>query len=54
MSMAVPASSRWWVAGVIARREATAAMRGIGIYVALALALVAAKLFIVLFMVCVF
>lgn len=40
--MAVPASSRWWVAGVIARREATAAMRGIGIYVALALALVAA------------
>jgi ABC-type transport system involved in multi-copper enzyme maturation permease subunit len=40
--MAVPASPRWWVAGVIARREATAAMRGIGIYVALALALAAA------------
>lgn len=37
-----PQATRWWVAGVIAWREAGAVMRGIGVYVALALALVAA------------
>jgi ABC-type transport system involved in multi-copper enzyme maturation permease subunit len=37
-----PQASRWWVAGVIAWREARAVMRGIGAYVALTLALVAA------------
>ena len=37
-----PRASRWWVAGVIAWREARAVMRGMGVYVALALALVAA------------
>jgi ABC-type transport system involved in multi-copper enzyme maturation permease subunit len=33
--------SRWWVAGVIARREARAAMRGIGGYLALTVAMIA-------------
>ena len=36
------APARWWVAGVIARREAGAALRGMGCYIALAVALVAA------------
>jgi ABC-type Na+ efflux pump permease subunit len=42
--MRTPAAqtSRWWVAAVITQREARAAMRGIGGYVALTLALIAA------------
>jgi ABC-type transport system involved in multi-copper enzyme maturation permease subunit len=42
LSTAAAASGRWPVAGVIARREAKAAMLGIGCYLALTLALVAA------------
>lgn len=42
MSALAAAASRWSVAGVIAGREARAALRGIGGYVALSLALVAA------------
>jgi ABC-type transport system involved in multi-copper enzyme maturation permease subunit len=42
VSVAVATSPCWWVAGVIARREARSALRGIGGYVALTLALVAA------------
>lgn len=42
MSVATAKVSRWAVAGVIAGREAKAAIRGIGGYVALTLALVAA------------
>jgi ABC-type transport system involved in multi-copper enzyme maturation permease subunit len=41
MSMARPAPGRLAIAGVIARREAQAAIRGIGGYVALSVALVA-------------
>ena len=42
MRSPAPRASRWWVAGVIAWREARAVMRGLGGYVALTLALVAA------------
>ncbi len=42
MSSAAAASGRWPVAGVIARREARAALRGMGCYIALTLALIAA------------
>jgi len=42
VSPAAPEVSRWSVAGVIASREAKTAMRGIGGYIALTLALVAA------------
>ncbi len=42
MIAALPAPSRWSVAGVIARRDAKAAMRGMGGYVALTAAIVAA------------
>ena len=42
MSTAAAAPARWPVAGVIAWREAKAAMRGMGCYIALTLALVAA------------
>jgi ABC-type transport system involved in multi-copper enzyme maturation permease subunit len=42
LSTAAAAPARWPVAGVIAWREAKAAMRGMGCYIALTLALVAA------------
>jgi ABC-type transport system involved in multi-copper enzyme maturation permease subunit len=42
LSTAASASARWPVAGVIAWREAKATMRGMGCYVALTLALIAA------------
>jgi ABC-type transport system involved in multi-copper enzyme maturation permease subunit len=42
MRAPAPHASRWWVAGVIARREALAVMRGLGAYMALTLALSAA------------
>jgi ABC-type transport system involved in multi-copper enzyme maturation permease subunit len=42
VSLAVAASPRWWVAAVIARREARSVLRGLGGYVALTVALVAA------------
>jgi ABC-type transport system involved in multi-copper enzyme maturation permease subunit len=42
LSSAAAAPARWPVAGVIARREARAALRGMGCYIALTLALIAA------------
>jgi ABC-type transport system involved in multi-copper enzyme maturation permease subunit len=42
MRAPAPQASRWWAVGVIAWREARAAMRGMGGYVALTLALLAA------------